>query len=162
MITTCWYYIVIRKKWIIESLRILKVLFGIYQFSFCWYALACRANMTATLWAFCTEYYLWPSDWLSLLGWLAAWNLELPAGFDPTTSEFPLSLLISFRRTVSTTVRNLKREEDPKLTFNGFSGYLICCSTQTNDVETVLFTVKCWDRCCGGQSTVKVISGKST
>ena len=52
-----------------------------------WYASACRPNtVTVTLWAFGVEYCLRCSDWLKLLGWLAAPNplclcwfgLELP------------------------------------------------------------------------------------
>ena len=43
-------------------------------------------NMAATLQAFRTEYYLWRSDWIRLLGWMAArnplfiWLITIPFG----------------------------------------------------------------------------------
>ena len=36
----------------------------------CSYTLACEPDMVATLWGFCTEYYLWCSYFLKMLGWL--------------------------------------------------------------------------------------------
>ena len=36
--------------------------------------IACRPNMVDTIWAFHSEYYLWYSDRLKFLSWLAAWN----------------------------------------------------------------------------------------
>ena len=47
----------------------MKVLLGINQpvFSLHCYTVVCEENITATLWVFHTEYWLWPYDWLQLL-----------------------------------------------------------------------------------------------
>ena len=56
---------------------------------FC-YALACEQIMTATLLVFHMDYYLWCSDWLKLLQWLAAQN-------HPCTHTAHLSHILVYR-----------------------------------------------------------------
>ena len=52
------------------------------------YAIACGTNMAATFQAFHAEYYLWHSDWLKLLGWLAARNSLLYTKQLPWAARF--------------------------------------------------------------------------
>ena len=62
-----------------NMLHAIRKLFGRFcseptGLSLCCHAKACGSNMAATIRAFRAYYYMWRSDWLKLLGWMAVRN----------------------------------------------------------------------------------------